>query len=83
MLTCPVRFRPDDRNVACQIIMVGSSCCAPCCSAGVRAAGQNGHFPPHTSAHYSYTNALHKSLIFIETMRSGTLPRLRVAWYES
>ena len=51
------------------------------CDAGVRAAAQNGHFPSHSSAHYSYTNALHKSLIFIETMRSGILPRWRVAWW--
>ena len=52
--------------------------CALC--AGVQAAARNGGYPSKTSAHYSYTNALHKSLIFVETMRSGVLPRWRVAW---
>ncbi len=48
--------------------------------AGVQAAARNAGYPTKTSAHYSYTNALHKSLIFVETMRSGVLPRWRVAW---
>jgi len=55
------------------------SCLSGLC-AGVQAAARNAGYPTKASAHYSYTNALHKSLIFVETMRSGILPRWRVAW---
>lgn len=47
---------------------------------GVQAAAAKTSYPAPRSARYSYTNALHKTLLFTETMRSGKLPRYRVAW---
>ena len=47
---------------------------------GVQAAAAKSSYPAVSSSNYSYTNALHKTLLFIETMRSGKLPRYRVAW---
>ena len=51
--------------------------------AGVQAAAAKSSYPATSSARYSYTNALHKTLLFIETMRSGVLPHYRVAWCAS
>lgn len=46
----------------------------------VKAAAQKMSLPSKSDAHYSYTEALHKSLIFFESMRSGKLDRQRLAW---
>ena len=49
--------------------------------AGVKAAAADTSLPAAGSATYSYTEGLHKTLIFFESMRSGKLDRQRLAWY--
>jgi Glycosyl hydrolase family 9 len=49
--------------------------------AGVKAAAADTSLPAASSATYSYTEGLHKTLIFFESMRSGKLDRQRLAWY--
>jgi hypothetical protein len=51
--------------------------------AGVKAAAADTSLPAAGSATYSYTEGLHKTLIFFESMRSGKLDRQRLAWYGS
>lgn len=46
----------------------------------VASAAANTALPPKTSATYDYSEALHKTLIFFESMRSGVLDRQRLAW---
>lgn len=47
----------------------------------VASAAANTALPPKTSATYDYSEALHKTLIFFESMRSGVLDRQRLAWW--
>lgn len=46
----------------------------------VQKAAQKTSLPGVDSAPYSYTKALHYAQIFFESMRSGSLPRQRLAW---
>lgn len=48
--------------------------------AGVAAAAALTNLPSVTSAKYDYSEGLHKTLIFLESMRSGVLDRQRLAW---
>ena len=63
--------------------VAGLECCSPVihCLAGVKAAAADTSLPAAGSATYSYTEGLHKTLIFFESMRSGKLDRQRLAWY--
>lgn len=47
---------------------------------GVAAAAADTSLPAAGSAKYDYTEGLHKTLIFFESMRSGALDRQRLAW---
>mmetsp|Transcript_6836 Transcript_6836/g.19716 ORF Transcript_6836/g.19716 Transcript_6836/m.19716 type:complete len:804 (+) Transcript_6836:5446-7857(+) len=47
---------------------------------GVAAAAAKTTLPAVGSAKYDYTEGLHKTLIFFESMRSGVLDRQRLAW---
>ena len=49
-------------------------------AAGVAAAAAKTTLPAVGSAKYDYTEGLHKTLIFFESMRSGVLDRQRLAW---
>ncbi len=54
----------------------------PCLTnTGVTTAAAKTSLPAVGSAKYSYTEGLHKTLIFFESMRSGVLDRQRLAWY--
>ena len=46
----------------------------------MKAAAADTSLPAAGSAMYSYTEGLHKTLIFFESMRSGKLDRQRLAW---
>jgi hypothetical protein len=46
----------------------------------VAGAANNQNMPSTSAARYSYTKAIHLSLIFFESMRSGKLNRQRLAW---
>ena len=49
-------------------------------SSGAKTAAADSSLPDPTAAKHNYAEALHKTLIFFESMRSGVLDRQRLAW---